>query len=724
MIKLTLNPDFHPSTSTFHKKSVTIGSSKSPEVDLAIPDDQLQNIHVKIVEQDGRFLVINQANDPFVSLNDRPFGKKEIKTGDQLSIRDDIILFEGKVSEVFMEPSEDAESWQDDILTHINMNELVKDIEKLEKKAPLEGKKPWRPEKPPAPKIEKGRRQKIITAASFLFALLILIAGGVYLTMSEQIDAEEIKAAEGVADVAIALTYAKLNRETPQKMDWSDPSFLNRILSSIIPNQHPKAPTIGSNGQFKDWPFIVRIYSSGDLSHFLVIAQPVPSLLHWFLPQKTILLDSSTMELRMTKNVKDLNRLLANMDTFEDGTADEVSALIRKENLIPLSKLVKKGGNKGFAVPKELAKERPGSENLIYNAPRYYSMGEAIVNQAMHLLETQGNSKEVTQLKGQIDFISQLANYVFYSSNGKEGALEGLRALSTISPNKNFLVGYVDLNDNGIVEKTHLVEDQDKYLAMANLPADQIAMHTSQIILESEKTLPLLEIVKEKQVVPIEIDPTVVDYNHPLFLKLKALMNARQQNLERFTEGLLEKLKLHNQFPQKGFLASFQEKLLKYDQENSEQQQKIIQEMVLLNQKFSSIPFAEFLSYVKAAGMVSLLEEYQKQLGSQILSKEEFEDYLVEIKDATQLQDLDKIVSELSTMLTLKNIPDYQSLILFQNAVSYHTLQKLSHFLLTSGNSQMDKRDLILHILKTAWISDPDVVEFFLNEYDLAMTKK
>ena len=83
MIKLTLNPDFHPTTSTFSKKVVTIGSSKSHEVDLAIPDDQLQEIHVKILEQEGRFLVVNHANDPFVALNDRPFGKREIKTGDQ-----------------------------------------------------------------------------------------------------------------------------------------------------------------------------------------------------------------------------------------------------------------------------------------------------------------------------------------------------------------------------------------------------------------------------------------------------------------------------------------------------------------------------------------------------------------------------------------------------------------------------------------------------------------
>lgn len=296
MIKLTLNPDFHPTTSTFHKKSVTIGSSKSSNVDLAIPDDQLQDNHVMIVEQEGRFMVINQANDPFVALNDRPFGKKEIKTGDQLSIRDDIILFEGKPSEALSAiPEKRAEI------------EEQKEI-----------KKPWQP---PVRKLEKSGRRRVITMAGFILGLALLTIWGIYLNMSEQINAEEIKAAEGVADVAIALTYAKLNRETPQKMDWSDPSFLNRMLSAVIPN---KSTAIGSNGQFKERPFIVRIYSSGDLARFLVIAQPVPSLLHWFIPQKTILVDSSTMELRSTKNVQDLNRLLANIETYEGSKAEEV----------------------------------------------------------------------------------------------------------------------------------------------------------------------------------------------------------------------------------------------------------------------------------------------------------------------------------------------------------------------------------------------------------------
>lgn len=678
MIKLTLNPDFHPTTSTFHKKAVTIGSSKSRDVDLAIPDDQLQDVHVKIVEQEGRFFVINQANDPFVALNDRPFGKKEIKTGDHLSIRDDSILFEGKI-ESLTEPVE-------------------------EKK---EIKKPWLNEKAAPPKPEKGRGKKLITIASFFLGLLLLIAGGIYLTMSEQIDAEEIQAAEGVADVAIALTYAKINRETPQKMDWSDPTFLNRMLLAVIPNQ--KAPTIGSNGQFKEWPFIVRIYSSGDLSHFLVMAQPVPSLLHWFIPQKTILLDSASMELKRTKNVKDLNRLLANMDSFEGGKAEEVSALVRQENLIPLSKLVK-GGNIGFALPEGL------DNNFVYNAPRYYSMGEAILTQAVRLLEAQGNGREIVQLKSQLDFISQLPRFVFYSTKGEEGALEGLKALSTISPGQNFLVGFVNLNENGIVGRTDLIEVGETGAKID--PAEQMAMHTSQLILESENSLPLFEIPKEQS----EIASVSVDFNHPLFLKLKALMNTRQQNLNLFTEDLIEKLRGQNQQPQPEFLKNFQERLTRYDQESRDQQQKIIQEILLLNQKFSSIPFAEFYSYAKAAGMQFLLEEYQKQAVGHILTKEEFENYLAEIKESRQLQELDHVVSELSHMLILKNIPDCQTLILYQNAVSYHTLQKLSQFLLMPSDqpTPKDKRDQILHILKTSWISDPDVVEYFLNEYDLS----
>ena len=419
------------------------------------------------------------------------------------------------------------------------------------------------------------------------------------------------------------------------------------------------------------------------------------------------------MELRRTKNVKDLNRLLANMDSFEGSRAQEISSLIRQENLISLTKLVTKGGNKGFAVPYRIATDHPGSENFIYNAPRYYPVGEAILNQAMHLLEIHGNSKEVAQLKAQIDFVSQLTNFVFYSSKGEEGAIEGLKALTTLSPERDYLIGYVKLNEAGLIENALLIDDEAKYLALAT---PQIAVQPS------EKSLPLLEIVKETKKNPIDS----ADYNHPLFLKLKAVMNARQQNLNPLTEELIDKLKKQGQQPQSNFLPAFQEKLLKFEQENNEQQKKIIQEMTLLNQKFSSLPFAEFLVYVKAAGMLPLLEEVQKLQGKHIISKGEFENYLVEIQEANQLQKLDQVVSELSNMLSLKNIPDYEMLILYQNAVSYHTLQKLSYFLLTptENSEQVDNRDLILHILKTSWISDPDVVEFFLNEYDLSASRR
>ena len=139
------------------------------------------------------------------------------------------------------------ESWQSrysGVKNSINLNELVNDIEKQQKET----------KKPVLHKFQKGGRRMLLTIAAFILASLILFAGGIYLTMSEQIDEEEIKAAEGVADVALALTYAKLNRETPQKMDWSDPNFLNRMLLSVVSNQYPIATTIGSTGQFRDFP--------------------------------------------------------------------------------------------------------------------------------------------------------------------------------------------------------------------------------------------------------------------------------------------------------------------------------------------------------------------------------------------------------------------------------------------------------------------------------------
>ena len=95
MIKLTVNPGLRQPARCFDKANVIIGSGSFSQADLHLPGEILLDVHVQILEQDHRFVIINHANDPYATLNGAPFAKKTIKSGDILQIGNTQILFEG-----------------------------------------------------------------------------------------------------------------------------------------------------------------------------------------------------------------------------------------------------------------------------------------------------------------------------------------------------------------------------------------------------------------------------------------------------------------------------------------------------------------------------------------------------------------------------------------------------------------------------------------------------
>ncbi len=815
MIKITLHPDT-PSSSVrqFHKKMVVIGSNQSSESDISLEGESLKDIHVKLVEQDGQFFVFNSANDPFVTLNDRPFGKKEIKNHDRLTIGNSTVLFEGIPSAEGEEESadapvaievaapttvpthdriqeqeptaEDEDEWNEDILSNIDIDAHVREVEQLDhfvaekqadsekevaptetiseniEKEPVEiqpeqqvchaeNEEPEVSQAPEAfeePESENWSKEDVkrktvstkkstrlfVTVLSFVFVLTFLIAGGIYINVSEQSDKEEFKVAEGVADVAIALSHTKINRESPQKHHWSDPSFLNQAIQKVISPFYTQATRIGINGQFTDWPFIVRIYTNSNLDHYILIAQPVPSLLHWLVPKKTILLDSETMELRRTNNLKDLNRLLVNLDFLEGHKAHEITAFISQQELIPIRFLAGKKNNNGFDISPSLAKVRPGAENFIYNAPRYHLFGEKLLDSALHLFDNATNSKDIGSLKEQIEFVSQYPDFVFYSSKGKQMALEGLQALTTLVPDNDFLVGYLKLNENGYVLGSRLVDDQSE-LEFTRIPSqmfqeDEIAEKVSHI-LEAKQTLLDEEHEDDFSIKGADVknERQDIDVNHPLFLQMSALLTNRHQELSVLSEEMVDLLNKQNQKPQSQFLMLFQKLLTQYEQVSFDAQQKIMNELLQLNQKYANLPFEEFMRYVKASGMEPYMGDYfiQKNAFSEAddLTSEEFTEYLGSIQNVTNLKDLNISLNEISDLLTIENVPDVDTLITYQNAVRHHTSQKLSQLLLTSSGDILpnafdeENHNLLLKIFTSAWITDSEEVDFYLNEFDL-----
>jgi hypothetical protein len=107
MITVTLLIEGSQQQTIFYKRSLIIGSGTPDLIDICLAILPLQTEHVKVIEDNnGSFTIINQANDPFVSLNGLPFHKKKLQEGDILQIHSVEIKID-KLTPSFEGPSND-----------------------------------------------------------------------------------------------------------------------------------------------------------------------------------------------------------------------------------------------------------------------------------------------------------------------------------------------------------------------------------------------------------------------------------------------------------------------------------------------------------------------------------------------------------------------------------------------------------------------------------------
>ncbi len=114
MIELIITSSTPHKKFSFESTFVVIGSSNA---DLTLPEPSLKPEHLKIFEEQGSFTVVNCANDPFVTLNGVPFGKRKLQNHDLIQIGKISIHFEGTPS----------------LLTHAQIEEQIKQKQKAER---------------------------------------------------------------------------------------------------------------------------------------------------------------------------------------------------------------------------------------------------------------------------------------------------------------------------------------------------------------------------------------------------------------------------------------------------------------------------------------------------------------------------------------------------------------------------------------------------------------
>ena len=839
MIKLTVNPNTHPIAHAFEKSKIVIGSGQFASVDLSLPNETLQPVHVIIEELDGYYTAKNQANDPFVTINGLSFGKRKLQNLDILQIGQTTILFEttqhaletshhaeleevlaakiqSKVSSRVPFPHVDAfqdleyekemkelddfarsmgvdESLQDSNLDNLAVDELINQIEELEQKPAKQNVPPppspaqYQQEIPFTTKHNKGslkdyylsdlddeqgqKKSKTKNAfrpslpiyrwnwkligsiAGTSLAILLIIAGLIYLNMSGKHDEEEIRAAQGVADVAMALTSAHIHPIQLQNQNWADPDFIRNNLTAVLASQYNPAFTVDSHGQLGVGSYLIRIYTSSNLSQFLVIAQPAPSLLQWFLPKASLLVDSDHMELRKVNDLKVLNRLLLNPQTLDSTNTAEISRLVLQGELFPLSHLYVKSEKQGFNPPKVLASIRPGAENLVYNAPRYYRFGEDFMKEALAITGKPSNSfhdhiDNVELLQVELQRLAKFPNLVLYSSHGLQWAIQAQRALNTFVPHNKLLVAYLKFSSKGSILSSHLLMDEG-----AHDVAVGPAIYSQP--LPASAAPPTGSYLR-----PTSAARSNIDMDHPIYVELCSVKDQQEQALKEFEndiQGLLntpnrpaiiafiermetmlkkgqknyihDEEKLAKTITTYQFLDLLKNTMKKYDDSQRKNEDAMIQALVKLYMDNSDVPLSDFLEYIKAAGLDDFVKDhlalYEQSHAATGLPQKHIEDLIQNINKATNLAELNDLVDTLSKTLNLERFPNSAKLITYQNDTRGRVLEKLNEFLFSSDKGlpkeefKEENRGVLAHIMKSSWVTDPDEFDYFINEFEI-----
>lgn len=508
--------EIHGETQIFDKNVVIIGSG---EVDLHLEDPSIHPVHLKIEETGDRFLLINIANDPFATVNGLPFGKKTLQLNDEIQIGKKVIRFVTEKKAVQPKPV-------------IATNE-IEDTEEQE---------PWHEENhetSPEETLPISKNWRLVATCFFaLMTLCTIMASGFYFRESGKNSQEEKKVAAGVADIAMALASSQINHITPNKQNWSDPDFLNSNITRVVsPDLHPQA-VLNNQGQFNNYPYLLRVYTNGDMSQFLVIAQPAPNLFQWLIHKKAIAIDSRSMEIRKISDLKTLNRLLANPNPLAGNNGEEISRLVKQGTLMSLTSLAGKKNRWGFTPPKGLSGLRKGAENYIYNAPRYFPLGETLLEQAIYLSDNPGKNYEALLFQQDLELLSQFPHLVLFSSKGIETAVEAHQAIQTFAPETEFMIAYIRFNDDGIVINSHLV-DKTKIDEIAELESGASTIQG----------------------------------------KLQQINETRKQNLEKISQKITALLDEHNSGYVSDFHKRMQELLEEYEAADEQGHAEMVHEL-------------------------------------------------------------------------------------------------------------------------------------------------
>lgn len=675
MIKLTLTSSNGDVSKVFDKEELHIGSDEGTS-DFMVPWKKSAPFFLKIFVKEGVWYVENVFNDPFLSLNGLPFRKKEIKSGNQLQMGSYGLLFE-KVDR----PVRKA----------VIVSEPTKE-------APIE------------PQKEKKREflvwSKLRRAVWTLFIALIVVASitlGLYLRASGKSSQEEKQIAGALADIAMALRHARLEQITPQHSNITNPEFLKTHISKVLSPKLNTLTEIDAQGRFIKHPYILRIYSTANLSRFLIIAQPAPNLFHWVMMKGAIVIDSNTMELRKIGDVKLLNRFLAHQDPLEGISGEEISYLLSQGQIMSLPSLAGEKNNWGFTPPSAIGFVRPKAENYIYNAPRYHPFGEAILLRALKIQAAHAISEEVAQFRHDVKALSEFPDLILYSSEGMKTARRGQKALNSIVPEHEFLVGSLKFNQAGIIAACQILMDESR-----------------KEIASSYDILPLDEVDEILKQDINHFEGAKTDKNNPVYIRLHDLKIGRKKALVPHVEKIAALLAKHATHAQSDFDKKLDDHLVELSKTDREQEKRVREEIGKLIKSTPEMPMEQMMKFIQATGLEALAQgEERLQAKEPQMDRELFHESLQEVIEASSIEELEEKTRLLAMSLNLENVQDAQELILYQNKLHEAAIKRIASLVLDPESKISAKeRPLLEATFKHIRSNEGEEREYFLAEFD------
>lgn len=540
-----------------------------------------------------------------------------------------------------------------------------------------------------------------IIAIGFILALIVFILTtiGSYLNHTKESEKKVIQVARGVADIAVAMSYAKIHNITPQQHNWSNPQFLKSSIASSLSPYHFSNLKLEGNGKIHE-NYLLRIYTNLDNSRFIIIAQPESSIFHYFAIPDSIIVDSSSMNLHRLNDLKALNRLLIDTEQLQSTGRDEVAEIINNSPLIPIDSLADEHNANGFKTPERLNEIYPGAENFIYNSPRYSQVGEKIMSDALDIASNTSNNAEVRKMKELISSVAKLPATVIYTTKGKEHAQEAKTALK--GSQEDLLIAYIDYDPKTHAISSTLIDHEDssaKAQTTPSKPPSKQASHFSREI-----------------------------HSDPLYTKLNDLSNRRKFELvaiQNDLQTMIEKeIEEPGTFSVKKIRNTSETLALKMEELNI----TILKELHQLYGQHKNIPLSEFLESVERSGLRNLAsnELFPNQKKSETVNFVFSEEGLAALNAISKAADFNALfqgVERSCDYLSSEQSEDPQLIMSYQNQVKGRVIEKLNEFILLRSDETKEFNDIshdkLLAVLKKAWIFDKEEQDFYIAEFIL-----